>query len=66
MVWKSQENYYYYENFKFYDFFLQCERLFRTSDIVSVTDKEDGLCYFAQIRALLSDQFGKRFAAFTW
>ncbi|KAL3989423.1 hypothetical protein ACH3XW_27615 [Acanthocheilonema viteae] len=44
----------------------KCERLFRTGDIVSVTDKDNGLCYFAQIRALLCDQFGERFSALTW
>ncbi|VDK75136.1 unnamed protein product [Litomosoides sigmodontis] len=44
----------------------KCERLFRTGDIVSVTDKDDGLCYFAQIRALLCNQFGERFSALTW
>uniref|UniRef100_A0A0R3RM11 BAH domain-containing protein n=1 Tax=Elaeophora elaphi TaxID=1147741 RepID=A0A0R3RM11_9BILA len=41
------------------------ERLFRTGDIVSVTDRDNSLCYFAQIRALLCDQFGERFAALT-
>lgn len=42
----------------------QC--LFRKGDIISVTDENDNLPYFAQIRALLSDQFGDRFAALTW
>lgn len=44
----------------------RCGRLFRAGDIVSITDKEDGLPYFAQIRALLSNQLGDRFAALTW
>ncbi|KAK6112220.1 hypothetical protein QQG55_46840 [Brugia pahangi] len=44
----------------------KCERLFRIGDIVSIIDKDDGLCYFAQIRALLCNQFGERFAALTW
>ncbi|EFO14802.2 hypothetical protein LOAG_13713 [Loa loa] len=44
----------------------KCERLFRKGDIVSVTDNSNSLCYFAQIRALLCNQLGERFAALTW
>ncbi|MCP9257436.1 hypothetical protein DINM_000584 [Dirofilaria immitis] len=44
----------------------KCERLFRTGDIISVTDKDNSLSYFAQIRTLLCNQLGQRFAALTW
>ncbi|VDK86211.1 unnamed protein product, partial [Onchocerca ochengi] len=44
----------------------KCERLFRTGDIISVTDKDNNLPYFAQIRALLCNHLGERFAALTW
>ncbi|VDN05139.1 unnamed protein product [Thelazia callipaeda] len=41
-------------------------RLFRKGDIISITDSKDGLEYFGQIRTLISNQLGERFAALIW
>uniref|UniRef100_A0AAF5Q5L6 Uncharacterized protein n=1 Tax=Wuchereria bancrofti TaxID=6293 RepID=A0AAF5Q5L6_WUCBA len=38
----------------------------RCHGIVAIIDKDNGLCYFAQIRALQCNQFGERFVSLIW